>query len=274
MKVNIAKLARDLMVESENVTIERYGDYLEKEDWDLIDIIRTYLLVKFRDNVSLEASDNDSMRSRLKRYFDTACTKITINKNDILKELSTLHNEHRNDKNHYDIMTSKIEEIIYKLRELNNMGYTPIKSIIEQPEEIEPIHLDNEAENLCKLIDEKLKERNIMQNWSNIPLKNNYIITEWTNGEPSNTVHCDRVFMVTDKVGDREHNIGCYYGKTSNGLYALSPQGVKYLNNLFNTYEKSTPMFFTNRDEFINTLITMIERFYNLKYNSNSSGIA
>ena len=55
-----------LLKESKKEIEERFEDYLKiiKEDYDDIDIIELYLKVKYRDNISLGAS-NSSFRTKL-----------------------------------------------------------------------------------------------------------------------------------------------------------------------------------------------------------------
>ena len=252
----LENIVRDLMVESKNKTMERYEEYLKKEQYDLIDVIELYFKVKFRDNISLEAS-NSSMRSLLKTYFDKACSKVMINKDAILKHLGDLHITNKNNPEHFNILSREIEKISNELRQINSLNIA-IKDI------------DNEVKNeitLYERVCKELSDRDIYSNWTNVNIYKDSLIGEWKDGQPSLIIPCLETYMITDKVGDRNSNIGCYYGYSVDGKYVLVPQGIGYLNKITGNYNKTEPQYYNDRESFVHSLVDLIQYFYKLKYN-------
>lgn len=241
-----------LLKESKKEIEEKFKDYSKiiREDYDDIDTIELYLKVKYRDNIASGAS-NSSFRTKLNLEFEKACSRIQIRKKGILTTLSELHDINRNNPEHFNIINNEINNIIKELRRINNKE--------ESINAIETQEINNLTNSLGDKICRELIKKCISDKWQFINLYKDSLITEWRDGQPYSKIQCKETYMLTDKIGNRESNVGCYIGKTLNDKYILIPQGVGYINKMTNSFAKARSEIFDDETLFINAVIELAE---------------
>lgn len=263
----LENITKELIEKSREDIIKRYDEYL-KDKYDSIDIIEIYLKIKFRDSLSFGAGNN-SMRTQLYKCFRKACIYVNVDIDDTLRYYSKLHNRYKNDENHFEILDKEINKWINELRQWKyNSDHFFDDDNLPDEEYFNNYDIPKEDLSLLDRFTYELNSNNILYKWNNVPTKLSSLVTEWTSdGKPKKCIPCTIINMITDKVGDRHNNIGCYYGQTCDGKYILVPQGIKYLNKLTNSHVKNIPEIYNTLDELISRVISLIEYFYSIKYN-------
>ena len=104
----------------------------------------------------------------------------------------------------------------------------------------------------------------------NVLLFSTYRFKSLLKDRDNNEIYYDEAYMITDDVGERDKNIGCYIAKLSDWpsgfKYVIIPQGCGYLNNKHNLYNTSIPRYFNSFSEACRFATCLLLEFYKLKY--------
>lgn len=118
--------------------------------------------------------------------------------------------------------------------------------------------------NIKQLVDELLRQKNETK-FDNSKLERNTIVIKWSNRQPSEVKSCKEVYMLTDDYGNRDNNIGAYYGELLEGGYIIKAQGTKLLHDKTGIWAYTEPEYYSDIYKAAERVVELTSYLYHIK---------
>ena len=254
-----------------NKTYLCYKEYVEElNTGDPLSVVSVYCKMRFRDHIGMFT--DSSIRDLVYSEFIKVCKCIAIDKDEVIGRLDTLDKETKlaNPTEHFRILNDEINRIINSLRVLNNSVQS-----INNASELEK-GLLGVASNLAGVITPEYNEDGALLNGFDVGQCN----VQLTDKATEKPISFNSQFIISQYIGQREKNIGCYVGIDTNNRYYFIPIGTKVVIDYLASHNKDRTQlsagtrYFNNLDDLLkgvaNTIFTYA--FYLDRTKSNTVG--
>lgn len=273
-----------------NLKIDEYKELCV----DDLGVLHSYFLVKHRDNLSFNAN-RDGIRSEIYAYANAICSAYNIDLKACNKKLGAIHNKYKNKPEHYEEVDKAVNELMILLRSkavlpkaktidnktaevmdrISNFSQDEIDSLLAYIDNKEANVKDNKNSRDIEFNERGLRDRELFSEIVyelcadfNVSMKRkvfgvfNYYSALHNDGVKMNY---SIAYIICDNIG-KDTNIGVYVGIDETENYFIIPLGARYLNENYNAYIKTAPIFDDNLEEFKNHVKAMLLTYYNYKY--------
>lgn len=273
-----------------NLKIDEYKELCV----DDLGVLHSYFLVKHRDNLSFNAN-RDGIRSEIYAYANAICSAYNIDLKACNKKLGAVHNKYKNKPEHYEEVDKAVNELMILLRSkavlpkaktidnktaevmdrISNFSQDEIDNLLAYIDNKKSNVKDNKNSRNSEFDERGLRDRELFSETVyelctdfNVSIKRkvfevfNYYSALHNDGIKMNY---SIAYIICDNIG-KDTNIGVYVGIDETENYFIIPLGARYLNENYNAYIKTAPIFDDNLEEFKNHVKAMLLTYYNYKY--------
>lgn len=273
-----------------NLKIDEYKELCV----DDLGVLHSYFLVKHRDNLSFNAN-RDGIRSEIYAYANAICSAYNIDLKACNKKLGAIHNKYKNKPEHYEEVDKAVSELMILLRSkavlpkaktidnktaevmdrISNFSQDEIDNLLAYIDNKKSNVKDNKNSRNSEFNERGLRDRELFSEAVyelctdfNVSIKRkvfgvfNYYSALHNDGIKMNY---SIAYIICDNIGE-DTNIGVYVGIDETENYFIIPLGARYLNENYNAYIKTVPIFDDNLEDFKNRVKAMLLTYYRYKY--------